>query len=125
MQNLAQKQLCAFMLRIFEEFFRRIRLYNLPLIHEDHAIGHLPRKAHFMRHANHGHAFLRKCQSVTAWTLHEAAKIGHAEIAWPLPYLSGRGQYETNLKRAVSAAAAGPACAPDSPRLKCQSRNNP
>lgn len=44
-----------------------------------------------------------------AWTLHEAAKIGHAEIAWPLPYLSGRGQYETNLKRAVSAAAAGPA----------------
>jgi len=44
-----------------------------------------------------------------AWTLHEAAKIGHAEIAWPLPYLSGRSQYETNLKRAVSAAAAGPA----------------
>jgi len=44
-----------------------------------------------------------------AWTLHEAAKIGHAEIAWPLPYLSGRGQYETNLKRAVSAAVAGPA----------------
>jgi anthraniloyl-CoA monooxygenase len=41
-----------------------------------------------------------------AWTLHEAAKIGHAEIAWPLPYLSGRSQYETNLKRA---AAAGPA----------------
>ena len=44
-----------------------------------------------------------------AWTLHEAAKIGHTEIAWPLPYLSGRSQYETNLKRAVSAAAAGPA----------------
>jgi len=44
-----------------------------------------------------------------AWTLHEAAKIGHAEIAWPLPYLSGRSQYETNLKRAVSAAVAGPA----------------
>ena len=42
-----------------------------------------------------------------AWTLHEAARIGHAEIAWPLPYLSGRSQYETNLKRA--AALAGPA----------------
>jgi len=40
-----------------------------------------------------------------AWTLHEAAKIGHADIAWPLPYLSGRSQFETNLKRA---AAAGP-----------------
>jgi anthraniloyl-CoA monooxygenase len=43
-----------------------------------------------------------------AWTLHEAAKIGHAEIAWPLPYLSGRSQYEANLKRAA-AMSAGPA----------------
>jgi anthraniloyl-CoA monooxygenase len=43
-----------------------------------------------------------------AWTLHEAAKIGHADIAWPLPYLSGRSQFETNLKRA-SGGAAGPA----------------
>jgi anthraniloyl-CoA monooxygenase len=44
-----------------------------------------------------------------AWTLHEAAKIGHAEIAWPLQYLSGRSQYEANLKRAAAMAAAGPA----------------
>ena len=43
-----------------------------------------------------------------AWTLHEAAKIGHVEIAWPLPYLSGRSQYEANLKRAA-AMSAGPA----------------
>jgi anthraniloyl-CoA monooxygenase len=43
-----------------------------------------------------------------AWTLHEAAKIGHAEISWPLPYLSGRSQYEANLKRAA-AMSAGPA----------------
>jgi anthraniloyl-CoA monooxygenase len=43
-----------------------------------------------------------------AWTLHEAAKIGHADIAWPLPYLSGRSQYEANLKRAA-ATSAGPA----------------
>jgi len=35
-----------------------------------------------------------------AWTLHEAARIGHDGIAWPAPYLSGRSQYETNLKRA-------------------------
>ena len=34
-----------------------------------------------------------------AWTLHEAAKIGHADIAWPEPYRSGRRQYETNLQR--------------------------
>ncbi len=34
-----------------------------------------------------------------AWTLHEAAKIGFEGIAWPDPYLSGRRQYETNLRR--------------------------
>ena len=42
-----------------------------------------------------------------AWTLHEAAKIGHADIAWPPAYGSGRSQYETLLKRA-QAAAGGP-----------------
>jgi anthraniloyl-CoA monooxygenase len=35
-----------------------------------------------------------------AWTLHEAAKIGFEGIEWPRQYLSGRSQYETNLKRA-------------------------
>jgi anthraniloyl-CoA monooxygenase len=40
-----------------------------------------------------------------AWTLHEAAKIGHVDIGWPLPYLSGRGQYEANLRRAAAAGA--------------------
>ncbi len=35
-----------------------------------------------------------------AWTLHEAAKIGYDAVAWPLPYLSGRSQYLTNVKRA-------------------------
>jgi anthraniloyl-CoA monooxygenase len=40
-----------------------------------------------------------------AWTLHEAAKIGHADIHWPLQYLSGRSQYESNLKRAAGAQA--------------------
>jgi|CXWL01.1.fsa_nt_gi anthraniloyl-CoA monooxygenase len=35
-----------------------------------------------------------------AWTLHEAARIGHDTIAWPLQYLAGRGQYQTNLRKA-------------------------
>jgi anthraniloyl-CoA monooxygenase len=34
-----------------------------------------------------------------AWTLYEAARIGHNDIAWPQQYLSGRRQFETNLKR--------------------------
>jgi len=34
-----------------------------------------------------------------AWTLHEAAKIGHGAIPWPAPYRSGRSQLETNLRR--------------------------
>ena len=37
-----------------------------------------------------------------AWTLHEAAKVGHTGLAWPVAYQSGRSQYETNLKRAQS-----------------------
>jgi anthraniloyl-CoA monooxygenase len=37
-----------------------------------------------------------------AWTLHEAARIGHADIAWPQPYLAGRRQYETNLQRQIA-----------------------
>ena len=35
-----------------------------------------------------------------AWTLHEAAKIGFAGVAWPVQYGSGRSQYQTNLQRA-------------------------
>ncbi|CAA7620887.1 bifunctional salicylyl-CoA 5-hydroxylase/oxidoreductase [Magnetospirillum sp. SS-4] len=38
-----------------------------------------------------------------AWTLHEAARIGFADIAWPRQYLSGKGQYETNLARSLEA----------------------
>ena len=37
-----------------------------------------------------------------AWTLHEAAKIGHDSIGWPPQYLSGRSQYLTNLRRPVA-----------------------
>ena len=39
-----------------------------------------------------------------AWTLHEAAKIGVTNQPWPVQYLRGKLQYETNLQR----AAAGP-----------------
>ncbi len=39
-----------------------------------------------------------------AWTLHEAARIGHDGVAWPVQYQSGRSQYQTNLQRAKSAA---------------------
>ena len=35
-----------------------------------------------------------------AWTLHEAAKIGVRDVAWPLQYRSGKSQYEANLTRA-------------------------
>jgi anthraniloyl-CoA monooxygenase len=35
----------------------------------------------------------------SAWTLHEAAKIGLKSIAWPKQYSAGKGQYETNLAR--------------------------
>jgi anthraniloyl-CoA monooxygenase len=40
-----------------------------------------------------------------AWTLHEAAKIGLTGVPWPKQYLSGKVQYETNLRRAEAAAA--------------------
>ncbi|NMF89414.1 bifunctional salicylyl-CoA 5-hydroxylase/oxidoreductase [Aromatoleum petrolei] len=40
-----------------------------------------------------------------AWTLHEAAKIGFGDVAWPKQYRSARGQYETNLQRAAAAAS--------------------
>ena len=45
-----------------------------------------------------------------AWTLHEAARLGFKEVDWPLPYLAGKGQLETNLARA--AAAGVPSAAP-------------
>ena len=34
-----------------------------------------------------------------AWTLREATKIGFDGLAWPQPYLSGRSQFETNLRK--------------------------
>lgn len=37
-----------------------------------------------------------------AWTLHEAAKIGLKQVAWPKQYASAKGQYEANLERAAA-----------------------
>jgi anthraniloyl-CoA monooxygenase len=39
----------------------------------------------------------------SAWTLHEAAKIGLIDIPWPKQYRMAKMQYETNLARAVAA----------------------
>jgi len=36
-----------------------------------------------------------------AWTLHEAAKQGYADVWWPDPYLNGKEQLERNLARAA------------------------
>jgi anthraniloyl-CoA monooxygenase len=44
-----------------------------------------------------------------AWTLHEAARLGSRDVAWPRQYLSGRDQLYRNLERerALAAAQAG------------------
>jgi anthraniloyl-CoA monooxygenase len=39
-----------------------------------------------------------------AWTLHEAAKQGYADVWWPPPYLGGKVQLERNLARAAQLA---------------------
>jgi anthraniloyl-CoA monooxygenase len=38
----------------------------------------------------------------SAWTLHEAAKIGFNALEWPKQYRSAKTQYETNLARAAA-----------------------
>lgn len=39
-----------------------------------------------------------------AWTLHEAARLGFRDVAWPKQYTAGKRQLETNLARAASYA---------------------
>lgn len=56
MQNLAEEQPCALVLRIVEEFGGRILFDDLALVHEDDAVCDLAGKAHFVSHAQHGHA---------------------------------------------------------------------
>ena len=40
-----------------------------------------------------------------AWTLHEAAKIGYLDVAWPKPYRAAKSQLERNLERERATAA--------------------
>lgn len=42
----------------------------------------------------------------SAWSLHEATKIGITSIPWPKQYQSAKSQYENNLARAAPAAQA-------------------
>ena len=39
-----------------------------------------------------------------AWLLHEAARLGFADLGWPKQYLSGKMQFEANLQRAATSA---------------------
>jgi len=39
-----------------------------------------------------------------AWTLHEAARLGFRDVAWPKQYVAGKRQLETNLARAAAYA---------------------
>ncbi len=57
-QNLAQEEPGALGLRVVEERLRRVLFNDLPLIHKDHAVGHGLGEAHFMGHADHGHAIV-------------------------------------------------------------------
>ena len=50
----------AFVFRIGKKLFRRFVFQNLPFIHENNAVGHFARKAHFMRNTHHGHAAFRQ-----------------------------------------------------------------
>jgi anthraniloyl-CoA monooxygenase len=47
-----------------------------------------------------------------AWTLHEAAKLGFTDIAWPKQYESGKAQLERNLERERQMAAASSGLSP-------------
>ena len=42
-----------------------------------------------------------------AWTLHEAARLGYTDVAWPRQYQAGKLQLERNLQRERELAAAG------------------
>jgi hypothetical protein len=43
-----------------EKRLGRRALEHLAVVHEEHAVGHLAREAHLVRHADHRHAVLRE-----------------------------------------------------------------
>lgn len=54
------------------------------------------------------------------WTLHEAAKLGFAEMPWPKPYWPGKQQLERNLEREKQMAAAQAGADASMARLKAE-----
>ena len=58
----------AFVLRIVEELVRAVLLDDLATVHEDDAVGHLAREAHFVGHAQHGHAAFLARLTITSST---------------------------------------------------------
>ena len=57
LEDLREEFLAALFFGIVEELFRRGLFHQDPIGHQDDAIGHFPRKAHFMGDADHGHPF--------------------------------------------------------------------
>ncbi len=60
MQNLGQELAATRVLGVIEEVLGRALLQNAAVLHKDDAVGHLARKAHLVRHADHGDVLLRE-----------------------------------------------------------------
>lgn len=48
------------MLRCCKEMLRSSLFYNIAAVHKYYPVSHLPCKAHFMGHTDHGDIFVRK-----------------------------------------------------------------
>lgn len=59
-QNLAEESAAALTLWMMEKVFGGLHFKYLASIHENHAVGNLLCKAHFVRHAKHGHSLTRQ-----------------------------------------------------------------
>ena len=57
-ENLREELLSALRVRLVEEFFRGKIFDHFAGVHEDHVVGHLLGKAHFVGDDHHGHAFV-------------------------------------------------------------------
>jgi hypothetical protein len=55
-RQLRDEALRPCLLRRAEDLRRRAFLHDQPVIHEDHAVGGIARKAHLVAHHQHGHA---------------------------------------------------------------------
>ena len=57
LQNLAQKRLCPLILSIVEDFMGCAFFDYEAIVHKEDAVSDFPRKAHFVGHNDHCHAF--------------------------------------------------------------------